>query len=72
MRSASRLLCSVLGGPAWEEAALMRLVGTVKSAAANVEGGPGPVRRWSLGQQTQKETKSCRAWGGGGEWRELE
>lgn len=66
------LLCSVLGGLAWEEAVLMRLVGTVKSAAANVEGGPGHVRRWSLRQQTQKETEGCRAWGGSGEWRELE
>ena len=29
--------------PGWTT--LMRLVGTVKSAAANVEGGPGPLRR---------------------------
>lgn len=72
MRSGSRLLCSVLGGLAWEEAALMKLVGTVKSAAVNVEGGPGRVRKWSLRQQTQKETKGCRAWGGGGKRKELE
>lgn len=61
LRSAARLLCSVLGGPASEEAESTRLVGTVKSAAANIKDGPGHVRRWNLREQTQKEAEGCRA-----------